>query len=60
MIILRFEITKNFKKEWKWKKKNKTPLHYAAENNAKDIFEQLTSNGADTNVKDINSQKKTL
>ena len=35
---------------------NKTPLHYAAENNSKEIGEVLISKGADINAKDINYQ----
>ena len=34
-------------------KKNKTPLHYAAEKNTKNIFEILISKGADINAIDI-------
>ena len=34
-------------------KKNKTPLHYAAEKNSKEIGEILISKGADINAKDI-------
>ena len=30
-----------------------TPLHYAVENNSKDIGELLISKGADINAKDI-------
>ena len=33
--------------------KNKTPLHYAVENNSKEIGEILISKGADINAKDI-------
>ena len=33
--------------------KNKTPLHYATENNSKEIFEILISKGADINAKTI-------
>ena len=32
---------------------NKTPLHYAAGNNSKEIGELLISKGADINAKDI-------
>ena len=34
-------------------KKNKTPLHYAAKSNSKEIGEVLISKGADINAKDI-------
>ena len=37
-------------------KKNKTPLHYAAKKNSKEIGEILISKGADVNAKDINYQ----
>ena len=37
----------------KFKKKNKTPLHIAIENNAKDIGELLISKGAIINAKDM-------
>ena len=37
-------------------KKNQTPLHYAAQNNSKEIGELLISKGADINAKDINYQ----
>ena len=33
--------------------KNKTPLHYATENNSKEIGELLISKGADINAKNI-------
>ena len=33
--------------------KKKTPLHYAAENNSKEIGEILISKGVDINAKDI-------
>ena len=33
--------------------KNKTPLHYAAKNNSKEIGELLISKGADIKAKDI-------
>ena len=33
--------------------KNRTPLHYAAENNSKEIGEILISKGTDINAKDI-------
>ena len=33
-----------------------TPLHYAANNNSKEIGEILISKGADINAKDINYQ----
>ena len=39
------------KKKRKYKKKNQTPLHYAAENNSKEIGEILISKGADLNIK---------
>ena len=32
---------------------NKTPLHYAAENNSKEMLEILISKGAKINAKDI-------
>ena len=35
---------------------NTTPLHVAAENNAKEMGELLISKGADINAKDINYQ----
>ena len=41
-------------------KKNKTPLHYALENNSKKIAEILISKGADINAKDINYQNMIL
>ena len=34
----------------------KTPLHFAAEKNSKEIGELLISKGADINAKDINYQ----
>ena len=37
----------------KLNKKNKTPLHYAAEKNSKEIGEILISKGADINAKDM-------
>ena len=37
----------------KLNKKNKTPLHFAAMNNSKEIGEILISKGADINAKDI-------
>ena len=37
----------------KLNKKNKTPLHYAAENNSKEMIEVLISVGADITEKDI-------
>ena len=37
----------------KLNKKNKTPLHIAAEKNSKEIGEVLISKGADINAKDI-------
>ena len=33
---------------------NKTPLHYAAEDNSKEMGELLLSEGADINQKDFN------
>ena len=33
--------------------KNLTPLHYAAENDSKEMLELLISKGADINAKDI-------
>ena len=33
--------------------KNRTPLHYAAKHNSKEIGELLISRGADINAKDI-------
>ena len=33
-----------------------TPLHYAAQNNSKEIIELLISKGADVKAKDINYQ----
>ena len=35
---------------------NKTPLHYAAENNSKEMLELLILNEAEMNTKDINEQ----
>ena len=35
------------------KTKNKAPLHYAVQNDSKDIMEILLSKGADINAKDI-------
>ena len=32
---------------------NKTPLHYASENNSKEIIQMLLRKGADINAKDI-------
>ena len=40
--------------------KNKTPLHLAAEKNAKDIGELLIIKGADVNAKDINFHNKII
>ena len=37
------------------KNKNKTPLHYAAEKNSKEIGEILISKGVDPNIKDSNT-----
>ena len=37
----------------KFNKKNKTPLHYAAEKNSKEIGELLILKGADINAKDM-------
>ena len=37
----------------KLNKKNKTPIHYAAENNSIEIGKILISKGADINAKDI-------
>ena len=37
-----------------YNQKNKTPLHYAAEKNSKEIGELLISKGANMNEKDIN------
>ena len=42
-----------FNKERKLNKKNRTPLHYAAQNNSKEIGEILISKGADINAIDI-------
>ena len=36
--------------------KNRTPFHYAAWKNSKDVLEILFSRGADINAKDINVQ----
>ena len=44
----------------KFDKSNKTPLHYAARFNRKEIGELLISKGANVNVKAINYQKMTL
>ena len=43
-----------YKKLRKWKKNDRTPLHFAAENNSKDLGEILISNGADINENDCN------
>ena len=43
-------------KEWNLINNNKTPLHYAAENDSKKMFELLFSKGADINAKDIINQ----
>ena len=40
-------------KERKLNKNNKTPLHYAAENDSIKMGELLISKGADMNAKDI-------
>ena len=40
-------------KKRKLKKKDKTPIHIATENNSIEICELLISKGADINVKDI-------
>ena len=40
--------------------KNQRPLHYAAENNSKEIGELLISNGADINAKDVWNQNRKL
>ena len=40
-------------KEWNLNLNNKTPLHYAAENDSIKIGELLISAGADINAKDI-------
>ena len=40
-------------KEWNLIKNNKTPLHYAAENDSNKIGEILISKGADINAKNI-------
>ena len=37
----------------KRKKKNKTPLHYAAEKDSKEIEKLLISKGASINAKDV-------
>ena len=50
LLLLISIIKRKLKKK---KKINKTPLHYAAENNSKEIGEILISNGADINAKDI-------
>ena len=42
-----------FNKRRRLHKKNKTALHYAAQNNAKEIGEILISKGVDVNAKDI-------
>jgi len=39
--------------ERKLNHKNKTPLHYTAEKNSKEIEELLITKGADVNAKDI-------
>ena len=52
-IIVLF-LVKSISNKWrKLNKKNKTPLHYAAEKNSKEIGELLISKGADINAKDI-------
>ena len=43
--------------------KNKTPLHYAAENNTKEmveLFKTLIKEGAEINAKDIYYSKKKI
>jgi len=52
MVIL-FLSTLIVIKKRKLYHKNKTPLHYAAEKNYKDIGEYLISKGVDINTKDI-------
>ena len=59
MIILYF-INIIDKKERKRKWKNKTPLHYAAQNNSKEIAEFLILKGADINAKNILYQNLNL
>ena len=50
-IFYLFKMLEN--KLGEFNKKNKTPLHYAAEKNSKEIGELLISKGADMNAKDI-------
>ena len=38
--------------------KNKTPLHYALENNLKEVFELLILKGANIKITTIQYQKK--
>ena len=38
----------------KWHKLKRTPLHYAAEKNLKELLEILIAKGADINAKDLN------
>ena len=49
----RFLITIFSNKVWKSKKKNRTPLHWAAENNSKEIGKLLILKGANVNEVDI-------
>ena len=52
-MVLFFLMKTILNKEKQLNKKNETPLHYAADNNAKEIGEILISRGADLNAKDI-------
>ena len=52
-IIILFLIKKIWNKLRKLNQNNKTPLHYAAEKNSKEIGELLILNGADIKSKDI-------
>ena len=52
-IILSFEIILIFLKKQKLNQKNKTPLHYAAEKDSKEIGQVLISKDVDINTKDI-------
>ena len=52
-IAILFSINGIYDKEKKFFNKNRTPLHYAAENNSKEVFELLISKGADIDAKGI-------
>ena len=52
-IIILFLIKKIWNKLRKLNQNNKTPLHYAAEKNSKEIGELLISKRTNINAKDI-------